>query len=82
VSLVIIGLLVLMSIYAVVRYPYSEAVRLWRAGEVVWLENPKNAAPKWINWFGAGQPETIKIQSEQSKKTVELCQAGLQRQPS
>jgi peptide/nickel transport system permease protein len=77
VSLVIIGLLVLMSIYAVVRYPYSEAVRLWRAGEVVWLENPKNAAPKWINWFGAGQPETIKIQSEQSKKTVENLSGGI-----
>ncbi|MGB9757362.1 MAG: ABC transporter permease [Candidatus Bipolaricaulaceae bacterium] len=71
VGLVIIFLLLVMSIYAVIRIPYSEAVRLWRAGEVVWLENPRNAAPKWYNWFGAGLPETIKIETAAAERTEE-----------
>jgi len=60
-------LLVLMSIYAVVRYPYSQAITLWRAGEMVWLENPRNAAPKWFNWFGADLPETIILTPEKGR---------------
>src|SRR5690606_34084139 len=28
-----------------------EAVRLWRGGETVWREYPRNAAPAWRNWF-------------------------------
>lgn len=72
VGIVVIGLLLIMSIYAVVRIPYSEAVRLWRAGEVVWLENPRNAAPRWLNWFGAGLPETIKIGLQNAEKAEEI----------
>lgn len=78
-AVIIIGLLVLMSIYAVIRLPYSEAIRLWRAGEAIWLENPRNAAPKWINWFGANQPETIKLTPEKARITTESLGGGARR---
>lgn len=31
-GLTIIGLLIVLSIYAVIAIPYSEAIRLWRGG--------------------------------------------------
>lgn len=79
VGLVIIALLLAMSIYAVIRIPYSEVVRLWRAGEVVWLENPRNAAPKWLNWFGANLPETIKVDSSAAERAEEEVGEGVRR---
>ena len=51
VGLVIIGLLLIGSIVVPIRIPYSEAVRLWRGGEDVWGETPRNAWPKWRIWF-------------------------------
>jgi peptide/nickel transport system permease protein len=50
-GLVIILFLLLVSVYALVTIPYSEAVRLWRGGEDVWYQNPKYAAPAWFNNF-------------------------------
>jgi peptide/nickel transport system permease protein len=47
-GLVIIGLLVAMSLYAVIAVPYNEAIRLWRGGEAQWLENPRLARPGWM----------------------------------
>lgn len=61
----IICLLVIVSIYTVVRIPYSEAVRLWRAGPGVWDDNPRNAQPVWFDWFtGARLPRTIIVTAE------------------
>jgi len=50
-GLVIIFILLGVAIYALVTIPYSEAVRLWRGGEDVWYQNPKYAAPLWVNYF-------------------------------
>jgi len=50
-GLAIIGVLLLISVYALVTIPYSEAVRLWRGGEEVWYQNPQYAAPAWLNFF-------------------------------
>lgn len=59
----IIGLLGL-SIYTVIAIPYDEAIRLWRGGEAVWSDSPKNAWPTWYNWFKREKlPETIVIDS-------------------
>ncbi len=80
VGLTIIGALVLLSLYAVVRIPYSEAIRLWRAGEMIWLENPRNAAPKWINWFGANLPETIKLEVDQARRETVALGPGMARE--
>jgi peptide/nickel transport system permease protein len=45
--------LVALAIYAMVKIPYNEAIRLWRGGEEIWYQNPKFAAPAWINYFSA-----------------------------
>ncbi|HHS98534.1 MAG TPA: ABC transporter permease [Chloroflexi bacterium] len=63
-GLVIIVLFVAVSIYTVITIPYSEAVRLWRGGEDVWGDNPRLAAPAWINFFREKKlPLTIKMTS-------------------
>ncbi len=52
-GLLIVLLLVTLAIYAMVKIPYNEAIRLWRGGEAVWYQNPKFAAPAWINYFSS-----------------------------
>lgn len=47
-GLAIIGFLVGISVYALVAIPYQEAIRLWRGGDGVWQESPRNALPVWI----------------------------------
>lgn len=47
----VVIILVIISIYAIVTIPYTEAVRLWRGGEDVWYQNPKFAPPAWTNLF-------------------------------
>jgi peptide/nickel transport system permease protein len=51
VGLSIILLLVVTAVYAVIKIPYNEAIRLWRGGEDVWYQNPKFAPPAWFNLF-------------------------------
>ena len=74
VGLIIISGLVSISIYAIVTIPYSEAIRLWRGGEDVWADSPRNAAPIWYNWFTkTNLPATVVIDSTDPAitKTVE-----------
>src|SRR3970282_1911820 len=47
----VVFLLVFTAVYAMIKIPYSEAIRLWRGGEEIWYQNPKFAAPVWINFF-------------------------------
>jgi peptide/nickel transport system permease protein len=49
----VIFLLVFTAIYAMIKIPYREAIRLWRGGEDVWYQNPKFAPPAWINLFSS-----------------------------
>src|SRR4026208_705836 len=59
-GLIIILGLVVVSIYALVTIPYSEAIRLWRGGEDVWYHSPLNAAPAWTHFFRREKlPETL-----------------------
>ena len=61
-GLMIIGALIVMSIVVPLRIPYGEAIRLWRGGDDLWAEFPRNAWPKWYNWFVEGTlPETIRF---------------------
>jgi peptide/nickel transport system permease protein len=73
VGLVIIGFLVLLSIYAMISIPYHQAIVLWRGGEGIWYENPRYAPPAWLNYFRKDKlPETI-VQSSKdgtAEKTV------------
>lgn len=64
VGLVIIVFLLGTSVYTVIKIPYNEAVRLWRGGEDIWAENPKNAWPIWYNWISNTKlPETLVMDS-------------------
>lgn len=66
---IIIGLIGL-SIYTVIRIPYSKAIGLWRGGEGVWRYNPRNALPSWVNLFpGVDLPETLILRG--GEKAVE-----------
>lgn len=47
----IILALLALAIYTVIAIPYSEATRLWRGGESVWEDYPRNAQPVWTNLF-------------------------------
>lgn len=49
----VVLLLIATAIYALIKIPYNEAIRLWRGGEEVWYQNPKFAAPAWINYFSS-----------------------------
>lgn len=61
----IIALLLGVAVYAVVTLPYNEAIRLWRGGESVWIEHPRNAQPRWMNLFRTQKlPETIVLDSQ------------------
>ncbi len=64
-ALVIITGLFVVAAYAIIKYPYSEAVRLWRGGEEVWYQNPRNAPPLWTNWFSEiKKPVSFALSSE------------------
>jgi len=72
VGLILIMAMIGVAIYAVVTIPYDEAARLWRAGEGVWYDSPKNAPPKWVNWFSdTKKPETIKVFTGEENTTKE-----------
>ncbi|MGB7947991.1 MAG: ABC transporter permease, partial [Candidatus Binatia bacterium] len=59
-GLVIITALIVLSIYTVITIPYGEGMRLWRGGEDIWIDNPRNARPSWVNFFSTERlPSTI-----------------------
>jgi len=79
VGLGIILVLVVLSIYTVIAIPYGEAIRLWRGGEDLWIENPRNASPTWVRFFvGRNLPETLVLTSREGvNKTVRAGSGGL-----
>ena len=52
-GMLVVLLLVATAIFAMIKIPYAEAIRLWRGGEDVWYQNPKFAPPAWINNFSS-----------------------------
>lgn len=51
--MLVVLLLVFTAVYAMIKIPYREAIRLWRGGEEIWYQNPKFAPPAWINLFSS-----------------------------
>ena len=49
----LVFLLLVVSVYAVIKIPYNQAIYLWRGGEDVWGANPKFAPPAWFNFFSS-----------------------------
>ena len=79
VGLIIILFMIGLSIYTLITIPYSEAVRLWRGGEAVWYQTPKNVPPAWTNYFRREKlPDTIILNSKkgQAVKTVQPTASG------
>ena len=78
IGLTIVAGLILVSIYTVIRIPYNDAIRLWRAGEGVWYKNPKYAAPEWVNFFrGKKLPTTVDLNSADGTATKVVTQDSL-----
>jgi len=75
----IIVLLVLMSIYAVLAIPYREAIRLWRGGETLWLDTPRNALPIWMTLFRPDLPRTIVVGSRGALRQEEDLGGGVRQ---
>ena len=74
----IIVILVIVAAYAIITIPYDEAIRLWRGGEEVWYDSPKNAQPTWTNLFRQSKlPATIVMDSrdETIEKGFEVVDA-------
>ena len=82
-GLVVIGALIILSVYTLIAVPYDHAIYLWRGGESVWIDYPRNAAPAWFNLFpGVNLPTTMIIQSkDQPNSKVHGRKRRLQRSP-
>jgi len=75
-GLVIIVFLLGVAVYALVSIPYSEAIRLWRGGEDVWYQNPKYAAPSWMNFFTKKkEPVSFKVGTIEGEMTKTVTPA-------
>jgi peptide/nickel transport system permease protein len=76
---VVILFMIAVSIYTIITIPYNEAIRLWRGGEQVWSQLPKNVPPAWINYFRRDKlPNTIILDSAKGEavKTVTPTDSG------
>ncbi len=79
-GLLIIGLVVGLAAYTLVTMPYAEAIRLWRGGEDVWQDYPKNASPAWTNLFRGPDLPSTTVRSTlngTAEKTIDRSSAGM-----
>ncbi|MEM2130496.1 MAG: ABC transporter permease, partial [Candidatus Bathyarchaeia archaeon] len=69
-----IGILIILigiSIYTIIAIPYDVATYLWRGGEGIWLDCPRNALPSWVNIFLSKRlPETIVLDTQKEQRGV------------
>jgi peptide/nickel transport system permease protein len=73
VGMLVVLLLVFTAVYAMIKIPYREAIRLWRGGEEVWYQNPKFAPPAWFNLFSSkkySESFTVRTSDGSMEKTV------------
>lgn len=78
-SLVIILILLVVSAVTLIAIPYQEAITLWRGGESIWYQTPKNVPPAWFNFFTRDKlVETMIFNStdEDVVKTVTQSESG------
>jgi peptide/nickel transport system permease protein len=72
-GILVVFLLVFTAVYALVKIPYQEAIRLWRGGEEVWYQNPKFAPPAWINLFSSKKyAESFAVRTSDETMTKEV----------
>jgi peptide/nickel transport system permease protein len=81
IALLIILLLLGISVYAMIRYPLSEAIDLWRPDNVVWVDSPKVAQPVWTNLFRRQNlPPTTILRMGDAEARVEPLSATMRRE--
>jgi len=72
-GILIVLLLVFTAIYAMIKIPYREAIRLWRGGEEVWYQNPKFAPPAWFNLFSSKKyAESFAVKTSDGSMTKDV----------
>lgn len=77
VGLIVVFILMGIGVYALATIPYSEAVRLWRGGEDVWYQNPKYAAPAWMNFFNSKkEPVSFAVNTADGSMTKTVTANG------
>ncbi len=73
VGMLVVFLLIFTAVYAMIKIPYKEAIRLWRGGEEVWYQNPKFAPPAWINLFSSKKyAESFAVRTSDGTMTKEV----------
>lgn len=73
VGILVVFLLVFVAVYAMIKIPYNEAIRLWRGGEEVWYQNPKFAPPAWVNLFSSKKySESFAVKTSDGSMTKEV----------
>jgi peptide/nickel transport system permease protein len=79
IGLAIIASLVALSIYTVIAIPYAKGISLWRGAEDVWIDNPRNARPDWVDFFSQRRlPRTTIVGTETgAAKNVRPLPGGL-----
>lgn len=76
-GLILIGLLLILALHTLITIPYSEAVRLWKGGDAIWIENPRNARPAWMNYFyKEKQPVTMVLKSSENPELKTVTDLG------
>src|SRR5512138_3929814 len=72
-GILVVFLLVFTAVYAMIKIPYNEAIRLWRGGEDVWYQNPKFAPPAWINLFSSKKySESFSVRTSDGSMTKQV----------
>jgi len=73
-----IGLLIILGFLGITVYvpfalPLDEALKLWDKENPIWRDNPKQAAPVWVNFFRKDDlPESIFMNSSASPAVKEV----------
>jgi len=76
-GLIVVFTLIAISIYAMIKIPYNEAIRMWRGGEAVWYQNPKWVPPAWTNLFTSKKlAESFALDAEDSNVTKVVEERG------
>lgn len=66
-----------LAVFAVIKIPYKEAVKLWRGGEEYVYKNPKNVPPEWYNYFTKKDlPISVAVVAGEDEDFIKLVTPG------
>lgn len=69
----VIGILILVSLGTIIFLPYEKTVGMWRREEGVFMDQPRQVPPAWINIFRQDKlPTTLIMDSRQIPSTRQI----------